>query len=146
MQGAAAGQKRAHYKTKKVFWNYRLSGLISACAYAIIKCTTKGKIMGPCDYSDLVASQPISDVDADKAPGGETVIIGWIMGCVAFPVIIFIGLWVMAHSLEVGVYGFIGLGLWGASRYGTKNSLVARLRYRTFTKRERLIIARRLSE
>lgn len=102
--------------------------------------------MGPCDYSDLVASQPISDVESDKqAPGCETVIIGWIMGCVAFPIIIFIGLWLKAYSLEVGVYGFIGLGLWASARYGTNKSLVARFRYRT-TKRERLIIARRLSE
>ena len=101
--------------------------------------------MEPCDYSDLVASQKISDVDSGQAPGGETIVIGWIMSCVAFPVIVFIGLWVMAHSLEVGIYGFIGLGLWGAGRYGTNNSLVSRFRYRT-TKRERLIIARRLSE
>ena len=102
--------------------------------------------MGPADYSDLVASQPISDPKSDpQAPGGETVVIGWIMGCVAFPVIVFIGLWVAAHSLEVGIYGFIGLGLLGAGRYGTNNSLVARFRYRT-TKRQRLIIARRLSE
>ncbi len=102
--------------------------------------------MGPCDYSDLIASSRLSDDKPEsKAPGGETIIIGWIMGCVAFPIIIFIGLWVMANSLEVGIYGFIGLGLWGAGRYGTNNSLVARLRYRT-TKRQRLIIARRLSE
>ena len=103
--------------------------------------------MGLIDYSDLVASRPISDVKSDEqAPGGETIVIGWIMLCVAFPTIIFIGLWVMAHSLEVGIYGFIGLGFWGAGHYGTNNSLVARFRYRTFTKRERLIIARRLSE
>lgn len=102
--------------------------------------------MGPCDYSDLVAVTRLSDENPEpKAPGGETIIIGWIMSCVAFPIIIFIGLWLVANSLEVGIYGFIGLGLWGAGRYGTKNSLVARLRYRT-TKRERLIIARRLSE
>jgi len=103
--------------------------------------------MGLIDYSDLVASGKISDVKSDsQAPGGETIIIGWIMGCVAFPIIIFIGLWLMAHSFEVAVYGFIGLGLWASARYGTNNSLVARLRYRKFSKRERLIIARRLSE
>ena len=103
--------------------------------------------MGPCDYSDLIASGKISDVKSDEqAPGGETIIIGWIMSCVAFPFIIFIGLWVMANSFEVAIYGLIGLGFWGAGRYGTNNSLVARFRYRTFTKRERLIIARRLSE
>jgi hypothetical protein len=102
--------------------------------------------MGPCDYSDLVASGKISDVESDgQAPGIETVIIGWIMGCVAFPIICFIGLWLAAHSLEVVVYGFIGLGLWGAAHYGTNDSLVARFRYRA-TKRQRLIIARRLSE
>ena len=61
--------------------------------------------MGPCDYSDLIASGKISDAKSDgQAPGGETIIIGWIMGCVAFPIIIFIGLWFVAHSLEVRLY------------------------------------------
>ncbi len=107
----------------------------------------KGKVMGPCDYSDLVASGRISDDKADgRAPGGETVIIAWIMGCVAFPIVVFMGLWVDANFLEVGIYGFIGLGFWAAGHYGTNNSIVARLRYRKFTARERLIIARRLSE
>lgn len=102
--------------------------------------------MGPCDYSDLIASGKISDAESDKqAPGGETVIIAWIMSCVAFPTIVFMGLWVKAYCLPIIIFGFIGLGFWACGHYGTKNSLVARLRYRT-TKRERLIIARRLSE
>lgn len=97
-------------------------------------------ILGEAIISDLMGG-----TDKKRVPGGETVIIAWIMGCVAFPIIAFIGLWLKAYSLEVGVYGFIGLGLWACGHYGTNRSIVSRFRYR-YTKQERLIIKRRLSE
>lgn len=101
--------------------------------------------MGPIDYSDLVASRKISDPVASKAPGGETVIIAWIMGCVAYPIIIFMGLWIEAHLFPIIICGFIGLGLWACGYYGTNKSLWRRLRYRP-TRTQRAKVRRRLSE
>lgn len=100
--------------------------------------------MGPIDYSDLVATMKISDHSTNKAPGGETIIIAWIMGCVAFPIVIFMGLFLYEFIGLIAPVAIIGLAMWACGYYGTNHSIVARFRYRC-SRRQRLIIKRRLS-
>lgn len=101
--------------------------------------------MGLIDYSNLVATTKISDGTTGQAPGGETIIIGWIMSCVSFPIIIFMGLFLCEFIGLIAPVVIIGLAIWACGYYGTNRSLWARFRYRT-TKRQRMIIGRRLSE
>jgi hypothetical protein len=106
--------------------------------------------MGPdmdYDYSDMVIATRLSDGKADgKAPGLETVIIGWIMLCVAFPITILMGLFVWHHIGPIAAAGIIGLGFWACGHYGTNNSLLRRLRYRSRAKHCAKIRRRLLSE
>jgi hypothetical protein len=103
--------------------------------------------MGLIDYSDLVATTKLSDEaqTTDKPEGGETVIIGLIMGVVSFPIIVLMGLFVWHLIGLIIPIAVIGLGFWACGHYGTNDSLTARFRYRT-TKRSRAIIERRLSD
>lgn len=101
--------------------------------------------MGPVDYSDVIRSTPLSDdTDDGEAPGFETLIIGWIMLVVSFPIIVFMGLFAWHNISPIVTASIIGLGLWACVYYGTNDSLVARFRCRT-TRRRRVTIERRLS-
>jgi len=103
--------------------------------------------MGPFDYSDMVIATRLSDGKAaDKPPGFETVIIGLLVSCVTFPIVILMGLFVWHHIGLSATCGFIGLGFWACGYYGTNNSLLRRLRYRTRARQCAKIRHRLLSE
>ncbi len=131
------------------------NNLLSTITNCIIECRRKQRvighlggerIMGPCDYSDMVIATRLSDGKGDsKAPGCETVVIAWIMLCVSFPIVILMGLFVWKYIGLIAGSGLIGLGFWACGHYGTNNSLWRRLRYRP-TASHCAKIRRRLSE
>ena len=112
--------------------------------------------MGP--YAAMSINTRKSDVAEvatdNKISGFAWVIIALLLLGPSACVVVFIGLFALAHIGLIVTTGIIGLAIWACGHYGTKRSILDRFRYRTTAARQDRItkrlsairIARRLSD